>query len=192
MVLMSSFFACIKMTLLLFYKRLFLIIHKWLRIFWWANLTYIILWFIGSTGFYLLQCLPVGWYYMQYYSRFEKPVPGGTSGQCEATTVQHVAMPLIFSLISDVALLMLPLWAISMLKLEKKKKLGLMAVFSIDLIAWLLELGRILNLVTDTDDKTDPSCKSPPSSHITLAYASNMYHSCKTHTDLIPGTCTNR
>lgn len=159
MVLMSSFFVCIKMTLLLFYKRLFLITHPGLRIFWWANFVYIILWFVGSTGFYLLQCLPVGWYYLQYYARFHKSVPGGMSGQCDATTVQHVAMPLIFSLISDVALLALPIWAISKLRLDRKRKMGLMGVFGIGLIACMLELARILDLVIDTDDKTDPSCK---------------------------------
>lgn len=161
MVLMSSFFMSIKMTLLLFYKRLFLCSSKSLRIFWWINVGYIILWFFGATGFYAFQCNPPQWYFLQYYARHGSPVPGGITGQCNATTTQHVAMPMIFSLVSDVALLILPIWAISQLRLDKKKRIGLMAVFGIGLVACLLELARILALVIDTDDKLDPSCKQP-------------------------------
>lgn len=162
MVLMSSFFTLIKMTLLFFYKRLFLVGNSKLRIFWWINFVYIVLWFFGATSFYLFQCKPVQWYFLQYFERYQHiPVPGGDMhGQCDATSVLHVALPLIFSLISDVSLLLLPIWAISKLRLNKNKKRGLMAVFGIGLIACLLEFGRILALLIDTDDKTDPSCKS--------------------------------
>ncbi|KUI56367.1 hypothetical protein VP1G_03751 [Cytospora mali] len=146
------------MTLLFFYKRLFLIL-KWksMRIFWTANLVYTILWWIGATGFYLFQCQPVQWYFLQYYARFKKPVPGGLTGQCKGTTVLHVALPVIFSLVSDVGLMVLPIWAISKLKLSRRRKYGLLAVFGVGAIACLLELARILDLLIDTDDKTDPS-----------------------------------
>lgn len=51
-------------------------------------------------------------------------------------------------------LMVLPIWAISKLKLRKRKKYGLLAVFGA--IACLLELARILDLLID---KTDPSYK---------------------------------
>lgn len=159
MVLMSAFFASIKVTLLFFYKRLFLVPSSKLRVFWWANLVYVVLWFFGGTGFYLFQCQPVQWYFMQYYARFGKPVPGGITGQCDATTVAHVALPMVFSLISDIGLLVLPICAIWNLRLSRWKKVGLYAVFGIGFAACLLELARILALLIDTDDKTDPSCK---------------------------------
>ncbi|KAI1447520.1 hypothetical protein F5Y02DRAFT_29954 [Annulohypoxylon stygium] len=157
MVLMCSFFLCIKMTLLFFYRRLFLVSNRSLRIFWWINFVYIILWFFAGTAFYLFQCKPVEWYFLQYYARYQKPVPGDKEGQCDATSVLHVALPVIFSLISDAGLLALPIWAISKLRLDKTKKRGLMAVFGIGLVAALLELARVLALIIDTDDKTDPS-----------------------------------
>ncbi|KAL2130287.1 hypothetical protein VTI74DRAFT_6659 [Chaetomium olivicolor] len=157
MVLMSAFFTCIKITLLFFYKRLFLVSSSKLRIFWWANLVYVILWFFGGTSFYLFQCKPVQWYFLQYYARFGKPVPGGLTGECNATTVLHVALPMIFSLVSDIGLLVLPVCAIWNLRLSRWRKLGLLAVFGIGLAACLLELARILALLIDTDDKTDPS-----------------------------------
>ncbi|KAL2164995.1 hypothetical protein VTH06DRAFT_291 [Thermothelomyces fergusii] len=157
MVLMSSFFACIKVTLLCFYKRLFLMASSRLRVFWWANLVYVVLWFVGATGFYLFQCRPVQWYFLQHYERFGKPVPGGATGQCDAQKVTNVAMPVIFSLVSDLGLLVLPIAAIWNLRLSRWKKIGLFAVFGIGLLACLLELARIMNLLLDTDDKTDPS-----------------------------------
>ncbi|KAF3070850.1 hypothetical protein GL218_00183 [Daldinia childiae] len=157
MVLMGSFFTSIKMTLLFFYRRLFLVANKKLHIFWWVNFVYVVLWFFGATSFYLFQCKPVQWYFIQYFSRYHKPVPGNITGNCDATSVLHVALPAIFSLVSDIGLLLLPIWAISQLRLNKNKKRGLMVIFGIGLIACFLELARVLVLLLDTDDKTDPS-----------------------------------
>ncbi|KAI1739165.1 hypothetical protein F4680DRAFT_466692 [Xylaria scruposa] len=162
MVLMSSFFLCIKMTLLFFYKRLFLYADKRLRAFWWANFVFIILWFFGSTGFYLFQCQPVWWYFMRYYARFPHPDknnPTNLKGQCDATAVLNVSLPVIFSLISDVGLLSLPIWAVSTLKVNKTKKRGLLAVFGVGSIACILEIARIIALNLKTDDKNDTSCE---------------------------------
>ncbi|KAI3338360.1 hypothetical protein F4824DRAFT_77738 [Ustulina deusta] len=162
MVLMGSFFLCIKMTLLFFYKRLFLVANPRLRIFWWANFVFIILWFFGATGFYLFQCQPVQWYFMRYYARFSNPDknnPENLKGQCDATAVLNVSLPVIFSLISDIGLLILPIWAVSTLHVNKTKKRGLLAVFGVGIIACVLELARILALNLKTDDKDDTSCK---------------------------------
>lgn len=97
-------------------------------------------------------------------------------------------MPLIFGLISDVALLLLPITAILKLQISSKKKLGLAGIFSVGVMyvvtlpaipshcetvskllmlpsrfnvysACLLELARIIELEVDTDDQLDPSCK---------------------------------
>ncbi|KAI1125180.1 hypothetical protein F5Y10DRAFT_284448 [Nemania abortiva] len=160
MVLMSSFFLCIKMTLLFFYKRLFLVSNPHLRIFWWTNFVFIILWFVGATGFYLFQCQPVQYYFMRYYVRFPHPEKNDLSnlkGQCDATAVLNVSLPVIFSFISDIALLILPIWAVSTLKVDKTKKRGLLAVFGVGSIACILELARILALNLNTDDKNDTS-----------------------------------
>jgi hypothetical protein len=134
MVLTGPTFTSIKLTLLYFYKRIFLVNQKWLYIAWWANIVYVILWFIGATGFYLFQCQPVQWYFMQYYARYHVEPPYPIDGQCNATSTIHVAIPLIFGLASDVAILILPLTAISKLNLSRKSKLGLAIVFSIGLM----------------------------------------------------------
>ena len=134
MVVSSPTFTFIKLSLLFFYRRLFLVNQKWLRIAWWANLVYIMLWSFGATGFYIFQCWPVQWYWIQYFPRYHVKAPNGMRGQCHATTVEHVAMPPIFGLISDVALLLLPITAIVKLQVSNPKKLGLVGIFSIGLM----------------------------------------------------------
>lgn len=131
----SPTFLCIKLSLLFFYRRLFLVSQKWLRIAWWANLIYIVLWAFGATGFYIFQCWPVEWYWVQYYPRYHAKPPGAMRGQCNATTVEHVALPLIFGLISDVALLLLPITAIVKLQVSNAKKIGLGGIFSVGLMS---------------------------------------------------------
>jgi len=133
MVLQAPTFLFIKLSLLFLYRRLFLVHQKWLRIAWWANIVYAGLWAFGSISFYVFQCWPVQWYWMRYYQRFQShsgPPFTGT-GQCHATTVQHVALPPVFGLVSDVALLFLPLTAILKLQISQKKKLGLAGIFSV-------------------------------------------------------------
>ncbi|KAI1814206.1 hypothetical protein GGS20DRAFT_428864 [Poronia punctata] len=164
MVLMASFFLSIKMTLLFFYRRLFLKANpnSRLRFFWWFNLIFVILWWFGATGFYLFQCQPVQWYFMRYYLRFpheDRNNPQNLHGQCDATVVLNVSLPVIFSLISDVMLLFLPLWAISKLRVNTNKKRGLLAVFGVGAVACILELARVLALNLSTDDKDDTSCE---------------------------------
>jgi hypothetical protein len=168
MVLMSSFFLCIKMTLLFFYRRLFIVANPQLRTYWWANFVFIVLWWFGATGFYLFQCQPVQYYFMRYYQRFphedkNNPV---VSGQCDATVVLNVSLPVIFSLISDIGLVILPIWAVSALQINKSKKRGLWAVFGIGSVACLLELARVLALNLNTDDQNDTSCEYLLSIHL--------------------------
>lgn len=134
MVLFSPTYTAIKVALLFFYRRVFLVHQKWLRIAWWANLIYLMFWVVGATGFYLFQCWPVNWYYMRYYAKNSVPVPGGESGQCNATSTQHVAMPVIFGLISDVAVLCLPIVAVLKLQIDKKKKVAIAGIFSIGIL----------------------------------------------------------
>ena len=136
MVLTGPTFTAIKLTLLFFYRRLFLVNQRWLRIAWWVNVAYVILWLIGATGFYVFQCWPVQWYFMQYYRKYNRPPPYPISGQCDATTTMHVSIPLIFGLFSDIMILLLPLATISRLHRSKRSKIGLTLVFSVG-IMWV-------------------------------------------------------
>ena len=132
MIFTGPTFTAIKLSLLFFYKRLFLVHQKWLRVAWWANLIYVVLWFFGTTLYFILQCSPPQWYYLHYYHDYQEPLPGKIkSGQCNAESVIHTSLPIILGLISDVAILCLPLVAISALQMNKKKKLAMVLLFAV-------------------------------------------------------------
>lgn len=134
MLMTGPTFTAIKVTLLFFYRRIFLISQRWLLIAWWINMVYVILWLFGSTGFYLFQCWPVQWYFMQYYQKYDREPPYPISGNCNATTTIHVAIPLIFGIFSDVMILTLPLATISSLRMSARAKCGLGLVFSVGIL----------------------------------------------------------
>lgn len=142
MLLTGPTFTFIKLALLYFYRRLFLVNQLWLKYAWWANLVYVILWLIGATGYYLFQCWPPQWYFMQYYHRYNRPPPYPISGQCNATTVTNVSIPLIFGLLSDVMILVLPVATIYRLQMTNKAKIGLSLIFSVGLryVAYSVDL----------------------------------------------------
>ena len=127
-------FLTIKLCLLFFYRRLFLVNQKWLRLFWWVNLTYAVLWFVGSTLYYILQCLPVNYYWERFYQRFHVQPPNPVHGECNAATTAQVGLPLIFSLISDFALLLLPIVTLARLQMSLRRKASLLALFSLGLL----------------------------------------------------------
>ena len=132
MVFTGPTLTAIKICLLFFYRRLFLVHQRWLWFAWWGNLVYVILWFFGATGFYLFQCWPSEWYWLQYYEKYKTPLPGSIkNGQCRAQTVLHVSLPLVFGLVSDVAILLLPMTALYALQMDRKKKFAMFLLFAV-------------------------------------------------------------
>ena len=147
MVLNGPTFTFVKLCLLFFHRRLFLINQKWFKWAWWTNLIHVLLWLTGATGFY-----------MRYYEKFHVGPPYPIKGQCNATTTVHVSIPIVFGLASDIAILTLPVITILHLHAARKTRLGLTGIFSVGVLACTLDLARIIELTTDTDDKNDPSC----------------------------------
>lgn len=130
-VLTGPCFAAIKISLLWFYRRNLLVHQRWLGIAWWINLVYVVLWTIGSTLFYILQCLPPAYYWKRVYFLLKIPPPSPTHGQCNSATPVLVALPLIFSLISDIGVLLLPVVTLARLHTRMGRKIGLMTIFSL-------------------------------------------------------------
>jgi hypothetical protein len=116
-----------KIALLLWYRRLFIVQQLWLRIFWWVNMVYIVLWAIGSTISYMFSCVPIQY----YWERFDHI--STLHGTCRNTTTAD-GLPLILDLISDVAIMALPIATIATLQMPLARKVALMTVFSVGLM----------------------------------------------------------
>ncbi|KAL9066104.1 MAG: hypothetical protein Q9161_007762 [Pseudevernia consocians] len=130
-VLTGPCFAAVKISLLWFYRRTFLVHQKWLGIAWWINLAYIVLWAIASSLFYVLQCLPPSYYWERMYLLLRIQPPSPIKGQCNSATPVLVALPLVFSLISDLGVLLLPIVTLAQLHMRTSRKMGLIVVFSL-------------------------------------------------------------
>ncbi|RAL12613.1 uncharacterized protein BO97DRAFT_389628 [Aspergillus homomorphus CBS 101889] len=143
-----SLFAT-KLALLLYYRRLFIINQRWIRIAWWANLIYVSLWVVGSTVFYILQCLPPSYYW-------ERVDPHSTikHGSCPHST-NIIGLPLILNILSDVTILLLPVISVTRLQMHLIRKIGLAAVFSVGVAASASALARVLVLEVSTDVQSD-------------------------------------
>ncbi|CRG90560.1 hypothetical protein PISL3812_07604 [Talaromyces islandicus] len=140
----------IKLGLLLFYRRLFYTSQKWLAIGWWANLIYAVAWAIGSTVFFILQCHPIPYYWERLNPTLH------ISGHCSSGT-HIVAIPLILSTVSDVAILVLPIFVVTGLRLTTQTKVGLVALFGFGFIAVGCGIARLIVLEVDTETATDPT-----------------------------------
>ncbi|KAJ5591914.1 uncharacterized protein N7459_002283 [Penicillium hispanicum] len=150
-----SLFAT-KVALLLYYRRLFVVNQTWLKITWWANLIYVILWALAITLFYILQCSPVNYYW-------ERVNPYSTiqGGSC-TVPLNLIGIPLILSAVSDFSILLLPIITVLGLKLNLQLKLGLTAVFSVGFLSFACAVARICVLLAVTDIDRDQTWSFVP------------------------------
>lgn len=108
--------ACIKVSILLFYLRLFSN-TKAFRIAAYVNIGYTIAWAISTWIVNLMVCTPVAYYY-------DRTIPGGhCSNQAISGSVNGG-----LSLLGDVAILVLPIPVIWGLKMNKRRKIGIIAI----------------------------------------------------------------
>ncbi|MCJ1405216.1 hypothetical protein MMC11_008443 [Xylographa trunciseda] len=147
-VLTGPTFFGIKLSLLWFYRRTFLVNQKWLRVAWWINVGYIILWTVGCTLFYIAQCIPPDYYWQRVYLLLKIPPPTPLTGECRSATPELIALPLILSLASDFGILLLPVVTLARLHMRTSRKLGLIVIFSLGSLACCCEIFRIWCEVT--------------------------------------------
>jgi hypothetical protein len=127
-------FAAVRMSLLLFFARVFTLTRKWTTVYWWVNMVFNVGWVLGATMFYLFQCWPLDFYWTQWYAILELDVHPKPVGNCNGSATDSVTVPLIFGLIGDFALLLLPIFQLWQLQLSLSRKVGLSALFMVGLL----------------------------------------------------------
>ena len=109
--------SCIKISILLFYYRLFRVNPRFV-IAVWVMATVTACWYFTSTFVIIFQCFPV--HYM-----WDRKIPGG---QCIPQEALWIGSS-VTSLLTDVAILCLPMPMIWNLRIPKKQKVALAGVF---------------------------------------------------------------
>lgn len=101
--------------------------------FWWANIVYNIMWFIGSTFYYIFQCSPPSYYWTRLYPVYHLKGPYA-KGECDPLGIHGIVIPLIFGLVADVALVILPVFSLARLHMSMRRKAALTVLFSFGVV----------------------------------------------------------
>ncbi|PWY61975.1 hypothetical protein BO83DRAFT_404234 [Aspergillus eucalypticola CBS 122712] len=118
----GSLMLAIKITLLFYYWWLFIVQQIWLRIFWWINMIYAVLY---------------------YWERFN--LQSTVHGSCYNSTTAD-SLLLILDLVSDIAILVLFIAIITILQMLLACKMGLMIIFSVGFLTIVSVITRVVVL----------------------------------------------
>ncbi|KAJ6157843.1 hypothetical protein N7470_005435 [Penicillium chermesinum] len=143
----------VKLSILVLYRRIFLVQQRWFKVALWANGAYALGLGIASTLLFIFQCHPIDYYWTRYVSFYGEPIPGGA---CLAHTVQYLGAPQILSTVSDLVILFLPVPIIWNLTIQTARKVALSAVFLLGAFTVGCGIARIAVIfrVTNETDVT--------------------------------------
>lgn len=123
-------FGLIKVSILLFYRRIFTMHRRTFQVAFYILGTYTALLTIATTIVFMLLCLPISFSWNRAYLIEGIPPPHPVNGHCSPQKSSVVAT-LVANTVSDIALLVLPAIGIWNLRLPRGKKVGLFGVFSL-------------------------------------------------------------
>ncbi|KAL8999540.1 MAG: hypothetical protein Q9169_001628 [Polycauliona sp. 2 TL-2023] len=120
----------IKISILLFYRRIFTMHRRAFQIAFYLLGTYTVLLTIATSFVFLLQCLPISLFWDVAYRIERVQPPHPVKGRC-LLQQWHIIPTLLANTISDIALMVLPAIGLWRLRLPAVKKIGLFFVFSL-------------------------------------------------------------
>ena len=150
----------IKLSILFYYRRLFLVQQKWLKIALWVNIVYAFCLGIGASFEFIFQCSPVPYFWERFSLMYG--ISPGYEGTCLPQNI-HLATPAIMSTISDGAILVLPLAVLWKLQIRRAQKLSLMLVFALGIFVVAVGIARI-TFIFQVSNSSDTTCRWPVSS----------------------------
>lgn len=103
------------------YRRLFSLRENWFRIGWWANVTFIIAYFVAFILENLIRCVPLS----RLWSHHNRCKTSFTAGEVFGA----------FNAAIDLAILVLPIRTVWGLHLPSKQKLAVCGIFSLGLMS---------------------------------------------------------
>jgi len=118
----------IKMSLVIYYRRIFTTTNTKVKYALWIVASYITAVFIASFVVFVYQCDPIPYFWLRAYALAGKKPP--ISGTC-LDSLLHQVVPGAFNAFADLLILLLPGLALWPLQMANKKKAGLFFVFSL-------------------------------------------------------------
>ncbi|OIW26036.1 hypothetical protein CONLIGDRAFT_684574 [Coniochaeta ligniaria NRRL 30616] len=125
--------ACVKISIVLFYMRIFT--TRKFRIAAYCVMAYTIVWAISTWIVNLTTCSPIAFYY-------DKTIPGG---KCRNQAISG-SINGGLSLLGDIMVLALPIPVVWSLKINLRKKVGIMGIFLLGIFVCVAAVIRIIEL----------------------------------------------
>ncbi|KAI1332882.1 hypothetical protein F5Y16DRAFT_129163 [Xylariaceae sp. FL0255] len=129
----------INLSLIFLYRRVFTLNARWFRYAWWALLFYSVSHDVAGLLGGALQCMPASY----FWERFNMALQPPAKGHCGVDTYALLVASASLTIVSEVALFILPLLMLSGLQLKRPQKIGLMAVFGSGALAISAESVRL-------------------------------------------------
>lgn len=132
----------VKLSILFFYHRVFTNRIRFFKTSLIIVGVYVTLVGIGSTIEFIVQCLPIRYFFTRVYLITGIPSPDPVEGWCMPQTL-HVAFPLMAGLVSDIVILLLPAAGLWSLQMARARKLSVYFALSLGVFACAIEIVRI-------------------------------------------------
>lgn len=153
LVLWAPGVACIKISILIFYRRMFLVNQRWFKVALWVNWLYALGLGIAATFVFIVQCQPINYYWLRFINFYGMKAP---EGHC-LPQMAHLVVPQILNTFSDVVILLLPVPIIWGLQIEMQRKVPILLIFLLGCFTILCGMARISSIFyvsTVADDVT--------------------------------------
>ncbi|PVH93775.1 hypothetical protein DM02DRAFT_695121 [Periconia macrospinosa] len=115
----------IKLSILLFYIRIFGLFEKWFKISVYCVMAYVVGWSLSQVRFILGQCQPLDYFWQRVNITLDPPA----KGVCPVNTEVSSLSTSILNIIADFLILILPISHLVNLQLILAKKVALLSVF---------------------------------------------------------------
>lgn len=141
----------VKLSILSFYHRIFTANKRIFKLCLIVVGSYVLLVGVSSTIVFIIQCLPISYFWWRSYHAAGITPPFPTHGWC-MPQVLHVTVFLFAGLASDVIILLIPAMGLWNLQLAREKKFGVYFALSLGVFACAIEIVRIYYCFQTTND----------------------------------------
>jgi hypothetical protein len=142
-ILQSVALMTTKLSILIFYRRVFTTRHKAFKVALYLVATFSLILGIASSTEFIVRCVPPQLFWERVYLILGGTPPNPLDGWCMPQTL-HLVIPLIADLVSEIAILILPVIGLWQVQLPMRKKMGLFFAFSLGIFVTAISIIRLI------------------------------------------------
>ncbi|KAL8912158.1 MAG: hypothetical protein Q9171_002792 [Xanthocarpia ochracea] len=148
----------IKMSILLFYIRIFTLRVKWFKIAIYATMTYISCWAVSLLFIIFLQCRPISYFWLRFDTFAQTPAVGKCTVDADVSAISTS----VLNTVADFAVLIFPIVVLAGMQLKLRKKIALLSIFLVGCFACVAGILRFVSTIATIGNGTDTTYSTAP------------------------------